>query len=102
MPSECGVMSTSTAPTFCAGDDAGLDGGAHGHAQVGVDLLVRLGCPRRSSQQLADARRARAAADQHHLVDRRRDQVGVVEGTLHAIHRPVQQRLNQRLVFRRD
>ena len=40
MPSECGVMSTSTAPTFGAGDDRRLDRRPHGHAQVGVDLLV--------------------------------------------------------------
>ena len=40
MPSVCGVMSTSTGPDVDSRDQAALDGGAHGHAQIGVHLGV--------------------------------------------------------------
>ena len=43
--------------------------------------------------------RARAAADEHHLVDVPARQLGVVEGTLHAVHGAVEERANQILVL---
>ena len=71
-----------------AGDDGRLDGGAHGHAQVRVDLLVsRLA--KTLFEQLADQRRPRAAADQHDLIDRRGGQMGIVQRPLHAVHGPI-------------
>ena len=67
--------------------------------QVRVHLAVgRLAEP--LFQQAADQRRARAAADQHDLVDLPSGDPGIVQGPLHAIHRPVQQRANQPLVLR--
>ena len=53
-----------------AGQDAALDGGAHGHHLVGVDALVRL-LAEDLLHQLLDLRDAGRAADQHHLVDLR-------------------------------
>ena len=81
-----------------AGDDGGLDAGPHGDAQIGIDLLMRrLAEP--LFEHLDHHRRARAAADEHHLVDGRAGQLAIVEGLLHAVHGPQQQRPNQLLVF---
>ena len=93
MPSECGVMSTSTAPTFCPAMIAGLHGRPQRDAQVRVDLPVgRLAEP--LLQELADQRRPGAAADQHDLVDLRGGQAGVVQGRCtHSIVRSISGRI---------
>ena len=71
MPSECGVMSTSTAPTSSpAMIAAWMAAPIATHRSGLTSWCGRLAEP--FFQQLADQRRARAAADQHHLVDRRR------------------------------
>jgi hypothetical protein len=63
-----------------------------------VDLPVcRLAEP--LLQQPADQRGAGAAADQHHPVDPRGGQPRVVQGHLHAVHGPVDQRADQILVL---
>ena len=68
MPSECGVMSTSTAPTFWpAMIAAWMAAPIATHRSGLTSWCGRLAEP--LFQQLADQRRARAAADQDDLVD---------------------------------
>ena len=59
IPRVCGVMSTRIGPTSTAGDQAALDGRAHGHGQVGLDLRVH-GTAQPLLQKLVDQRGAGA------------------------------------------
>ena len=100
MPSECGVMSTSTAPTFCPAMMPACTAAPIATHRSGLTSWCA-GWPSRSSSSCADQRRARAAADQHDPVDLAGGQLGVVERPLHAVHRPVEQRPDQLLVLAR-
>ena len=62
-----------------AGQDRSLDGRADGDDLVGVDPLVRL-LAEDLLDDLLDAGHAGRAADQHHLVDVRRLELGVLQG----------------------
>ena len=62
-----------------AGQDRPLDGRADGHDLVGVDPLVRL-LAEDLLDDLLDPRHPGRAADQHHLVDVRGLQLGVLQG----------------------
>ncbi len=62
-----------------AAQDAALDGGAHGHHLVGVDLPVRLAAED-PLHRPHDHRRAGLAADQQHLVDLVGAQAGLLAG----------------------
>ena len=68
MPSESGVTSRSSRSLTSPDEHAGLDGRADRHHLVRVDALVRL-LAEELLHQLLDLRDARAAADQHDLVD---------------------------------
>ena len=81
-----------------AGDQPPLDGRAHGHGQVGLDLGVdRPAQP--LLEQLVDQRGAGRAADQDHLVDLVGLELGVGQGRVQAAERLDQQRLDQVLVL---
>ena len=98
MPSVCGVMSTSTGPTFDSGDQASLNGGAHGDAEIGIHFVVdRLA--ELLLEQLADHGGAAGAADEDHFVDLRRVEFGVGNRVVHALQRLRQKGFDQRFVI---
>ena len=98
MPSVCGVMSTRTGADLHPGDQAPLDGRPHRDGQVGLDLGVdRTAQP--LLEQAMDQRRAGRAADQDHLVDLVRLQLGVGERLIEAGQRLRQQGLDQLFVL---
>ena len=79
-------------------DDAGLDGGAHRDALVGVDRAVRL-LAEDLAHDLRHLRRAGLAADEQHLVDLLRLHLRVGQAALAGLDRLLEQIVGQLLVL---
>ena len=82
-----------------AGDDGRLDAGPHGHAQVGIDFLMRR-LPEPFFQHAATTSGVRVLPPTSTTLSMAEPvSLAIVEGPLHAIHGPLQQRPDQLLVF---
>ena len=98
MPSECGVMSTSTAPTSAPAMMAAWIAAPMATHRSGLTSWWA-GWPSRSSSSWLTSGVRVLPPTSTTLSICRAGQVGIVQGPLHAVHGAVQQRLNQLLVL---